>query len=130
MKLPINLPTQIEVQAKSRHGGDPTFFVEPGEVYRFEVLPGQRWKDWWIPSGPKGYFNFLLWFAPPRLKGVNCFALCGTIGQDEQHHFHIGEKLERYEVPVAGELYFFPNDAYDYYDNNKGSIRLTMTRLQ
>lgn len=119
----------ITVQAKEHYGGSPTLSVQAGEVYSFQAPPGQCWKDAYLSSGPDGIFNFLLWFAPPRLKKVRCFTLCGAIGKTEDHLFRIGSKLERFTMPASGELYFFANDAWKFYGNNKGEMQVVVTRI-
>jgi hypothetical protein len=128
MRVSINEDILITIQAKDLYGGTPTLTVEAGQIYSFEVLPNQEWHDAFIRTDADGFFNFLLWFSGRRVKGVKCFTLCGTIGQNEEQHFKIGQNLQHFKISTSGELYFFPNDSIRHYGNNKGSIKLTVRR--
>lgn len=112
------------------YGGSPVLRVEAGEIYNFECPAGQQWKDWYVSSGPDGFSNPLLLLSGRRLKGVKCFTLCGAVGKNEDHLFRIGHRLTGYQVPVSGDLYFFANDAWKFYGNNKGEMRVNVTRKQ
>lgn len=105
--------------------------VEKGEVYDFKVGKLDLWIDLFVPSNANGFWNFLLANNKKRVPNVKCFKLCGTIGENEEHHFAIGTSSQ-YEIPMSGELFFFPNDSINLkrYGNNKGRITLKIHRLQ
>jgi hypothetical protein len=129
MHLTPSQSTPITIQAIDFHAGDPVLHVEAGETYSFACPPGQQWKDSWVKTGPDGFVNLLLWISGRRLKGVKCFCLCGSIGKDDKHLFAIGSRLDQYEMPASGDLYFFANDYKNAYKNNSGSINVVVTRL-
>lgn len=120
----------VLILSHNHYGGSPVLRVEAGEIYNFECPAGQQWKDWYVSSGPDGYSNPLLLLSGRRLKGVKCFTLCGAVGKSEEHLFRIGHSLTGYQVPVSGDLYFFANDAWKFYGNNKGEMRVKVTRKQ
>ena len=116
------------------HAADPVspagILTEAGEQYHIRTDRSERWKDAWISSSPKGFFNILAWLAGMRVKGAKCFCLCGLLNGQEQSAFAIG--LERVlDVPEGGgTLQFFANDTPGYYHNNSGHIRLQVQRLK
>lgn len=65
------------------------------------------------------------------------FALIGVIanglrdGQTAALHetLLIGKGVARYKVAGSGYLYAYANDAWNFYDNNRGSVTLTVKRL-
>jgi hypothetical protein len=64
-----------------------------------------------------------------RKPNENWFSLIGNIGQSVEQEFLIEKKLEKYKVPLAGELFCYANDVPIMYFNNHGSLNLTITRL-
>jgi hypothetical protein len=73
----------------------------------------------------------------PRVSGAPWMALIGVIAaidvdddgaQRPYRPFIIGRKCEQ-RVQRGGYLYAFANDAWSFYDNNRGSVTLTVTRL-
>lgn len=130
MHLNIGQSQRITVEAPLLWGGDPVLQVVAGEKYHIVVPPGQYWYDSWVKTTPKGFFNPLLWFSGRRVKGVKCFALCGSIGQGDQPYcFYIGDQDTDLTVPKSGNLYFFPNDSKDHYGNNSGRVVVAVRRL-
>lgn len=49
-------------------------------------------------------------------------------GPDGHQYIRIGAGVQDIAVPRAGYLYAFANDAWGAYDNNRGSVRLTVQR--
>lgn len=43
--------------------------------------------------------------------------------------FAIGTRSKPVEIKKPGYLYAYPNDAWDFYDNNRGKVQLTVHRL-
>ncbi len=68
----------------------------------------------------------------PWFSLVGAIADAGNPGKDgtppSHRLFLIGEGANM-EVKKAGYLYGFANDAWDFYDNNRGSVQLTVTRI-
>lgn len=111
--------------------------VKEGEVYRLSCPSGQRWKDWFVRTGPAGFNNPLLHIFKPRLRGAKCFCVCGGVrnpgsqGRDaDQNLFQIGYGPVEYTVPADGELYFFVNDAWGAYRNNRGVVQIVVERVR
>ena len=103
--------------------------VSVGQVYSFTCAASQHWTDWYIKSGPNGFFNFFAWIAGLRVKGVKCFCLCGAYNDDYKNKgFPIGTGRE-VAINESGTLSFFANDAPGHYGNNKGSVIMNVTRL-
>ena len=71
-----------------------------------------------------------------RVEGYDWFALVGVIangvGTDAngdpipRETFLIGSGIPSYSPKVSGYLYCFANDAWQTYDNNRGSVHLTI----
>ncbi len=103
--------------------------VSPNEVYLFSCDEDQSWADWFIKTTPKGFFNPLASIQGLRVKKVKCFCLCGAYNQSDEGAFAIGMHNE-VTMQEAGNLSFFANDTAGYYHNNKGSIKVTIERIQ
>jgi hypothetical protein len=54
-------------------------------------------------------------------------AIPGTGSSNDHERIDIGAGT-RHRVTKSGYLYVFANDAWGYYVNNQGSVRLTVTR--
>jgi hypothetical protein len=77
-------------------------------------------------------------WATRRVEDENWFALMGVIANgavdDDPNHpfqnevFRIGER-RKYTPKGSGYLYCFANDAWHAYENNRGSVSLTVKRL-
>lgn len=74
-----------------------------------------------------------------RIETLPWFALVGVIGNGGQatasgalspcETVPIRDGIADYQVGAAGYLYCFANDAWNFYDNNRGSVRLRVERL-
>ena len=78
-----------------------------------------------------------VFFSAPRVTGVPWMSLIGVVAATQVDHdgvqqpyqpFVIGTGCE-HQVERPGYLYAFANDAWGFYDNNKGSVTLTITRM-
>jgi hypothetical protein len=76
-------------------------------------------------------------FGAARVSSVPWMALIGVVAardiddngaQQPYQPFVIGQKRQQ-GVPQPGYLYAFANDAWSFYDNNRGSVTLSITRL-
>jgi len=126
------IPGQSEtvklLQPKLKFDGEPVIEVLENEIYSFKASPGKTWTDSGRSSAAIGFFNPLLLNILKRVKNAKCFELCGTINQNEKHHFRIGEERLNYPIPVSGNLYFFPNDNLYFYFNNAGYMNVLVSR--
>lgn len=127
----IETPLMLLVYAKDYFSRDQ-LQVEVGQVYRFTVTPGERWRDWWIPTSAKGFNNIIIALRRLSLRvsgaKAKCFTLCGTMDEMDATAFVIG--LDKtYSVPATGYIAFFANDVKGYYGNNHGKIALHIERL-
>jgi hypothetical protein len=103
--------------------------VQKEEVYDFDCNPTQRWKDWFISSGPDGFYNPLASLVGLRFKNVKCFALCAGYISNQSESFVIGSGIEKKSISSTGELFFFANDSPKHYRNNRGSVEMKVTRV-
>ena len=126
--LLLNQTAPFTVNANELYSAE-MLSVKSGEEYEFFCDPGQYWKDWFIRTGPDGYFNPLARLAGLRTKRTPCFCLCGVYDYDDNTAFAIGS-IKLFEIKSTGVISFFANDAKGYYKNNSGSIKLNVTRLQ
>jgi hypothetical protein len=76
-------------------------------------------------------------FGAPRATDAPWMALIGVVAatevdddgaQQPYRSFMIGQACEQ-QVEQPGYFYAYANDAWGFYDNNKGSVTLTVTRL-
>ena len=86
-------------------------------------------------------------YGTKRVEEADWFSMIGAIANDKgvadpvnndgspTPHEYIclplyGTKASAFRVKTPGYLYAFPNDAWHFYENNKGSIRLKVKRLK
>jgi hypothetical protein len=76
-------------------------------------------------------------FGAARVSSAPWMALIGVVAardiddngaQQPYQPFVIGEQCQQ-PVPQPGYFYAFANDAWSFYDNNRGSVTLSITRL-
>lgn len=119
---------QVIVDAKTfpNHSG---IQVEKGEVYTIEAKG--EWQDADFPptdaNGFKGFtapmfFGMLLKPLPSQFY----MKLCGKV---EGFKFPIGTKTT-VEMKRSGELQLFANDAKGFFDNNSGTIIVTINKVE
>ena len=138
-----------EPSSSAQHLGDykvnasipnyPTkIIVEPGKRYLFKAHG--CWKDAFLACGPTGWGpSWNWWTRKNRLKGSPIFMLCGNIGRNtvlDDIAFEIGyDKVwtapKNLEVlsPDNQELYLFANDWNNKYQNNSGSVNVSIYKL-
>lgn len=113
-----------------------------GDCYTFHVAACSNWIDLQIVADANGWTSNQAPFGIRRLvhrmetrrrcPTANWFELVGTIGKNECYHFRIGcgDPEKTYSPTVSGPLYAFANDVPSKYHNNRGSIRVTVTRVK
>lgn len=114
-----------------------------GGQYLFRIPPGQEWTDASIECGPDGWRTEeeLSFFKGKLIKftegwrrhpEANWFEVIGAVGKSDDHLFRIGDgsKAERPFVSMRNDgLYAFANDIRSMYDNNKGTVNITVRRV-
>jgi len=103
--------------------------VRRGEVYEIKVPPGQVWCDASIEHTPEGKeidkLNGWKWLR--RVKDQPWFALIGSVSK--KHTFPVLNGIDKWTAPADGELFFYANDVWFMYWNNKGAIDVNVQRL-
>ena len=103
--------------------------VAKGETYR--ITAEGQWQDAGFPAsdanGFKGFtapmfFGMLL----KPLPGQYYMKLCGKVGGWK---FPIGTECT-IRIRRDGELQLFANDAKGFFDNNSGSLKVTVTKVE
>ncbi|MEM7297885.1 MAG: hypothetical protein AAF391_06425 [Bacteroidota bacterium] len=123
---------KITVDAKNKNNASG-LQVKAGKEYLF-VAKG-CWKDAFLSSGPTGWGpDWKWWTKKNRLVGHPIFMVCGNVGKDDQHAFNIGERRVWTAPNSVGslpnkELYLFANDWRNKYQNNSGSLEVTIYEL-
>ncbi len=110
--------------------------VNQGEQYSFAYDNVVNWVDGTIPSSPTtGWqgtsYQFLGKLVSPyrRSDKSDWYALVGSIGLKEDEVFFASD-TGSVEMKKSGVVYFYANDKIGRYFNNKGTLRLTMTRVK
>jgi len=115
---------------------DAGIVVARGEEYEIYVRPDQKWFDKGIENTPDGTpsQNLIMRLFEGRRRKPDAlwFALIAAIGQSDKPDSMtvIGGGTKTFRPQMDGELYFFANDHRRYYDNNEGSITLTVKRTR
>lgn len=88
---------------------------------------GKRWPQRCNANGFShrllNLFSFLKRHRPSRW-----FCLIGSIDKAKSTYFSIGIKTE-YTPELSGTLHCFANDAKSHYNNNSGSIKIKIKRI-
>jgi hypothetical protein len=134
--LEIGIPVEKDIDSEL-FWTDTGIILEKGNIYDLEVIPDtQEWIDGYGGRYPQVCTanGFSHWFLNlfsflKRSRKNQWFALMGSIDREEIGAFKIGTKYpEGYKADKTGELTCFANDAKGHYKNNKGIIKLTITR--
>ena len=123
-------PLSFEVPASS--AAFPVVNVQAGESWRFRARG--RWRDAWIPCGPKGYRNFIadVLGIRPRIEDLPWFCLVGALAAPDGttiDEFGIGRDAD-HTFKAAGQVVVFANDLEDRYGNNFGSVTLQLEKVE
>jgi len=137
LDLAVDRSHECEVLAESKYNWSGVMLRQRAS-YRFSVPEGDTWEDANITCGPEGWTSEQLpWFKEfiveafekrRRLKDANWFALVGALGDEDDELFLIGDGKRPCTPPRDAELYLFANDMPTKYGNNKGSLKVTITR--
>jgi len=119
----------VEIHAKLKWNSTK-IFVLAGSRYVLETKGS--WTDWHETHDANGYPspNLLLKSSEllRRFPGANWFALICAVHSDKKLLFLIGTDRTM-TMPRDGRLTCFANDVEFMYGNNKGSVKLTVTRV-
>lgn len=88
----------------------------------FKRVTGSRSADFWFTRRHED----MPWFA---LVGVVANGRTNAAGAVTHDEFLIGASLADHTVTASGYFYAYANDAWNFYENNRGSVSLTVTRL-
>jgi hypothetical protein len=115
----------------ARPWNDTGIVLEAGAAYA--LAAEGDWTDFFIRSGPEGNpaptWTQRLLLSRLRMPGERYFALIGAIDRDPATQFLIGRGLARWIASRSGQLTCFANDVPGFYWNNRGAVKLTVTRL-
>ena len=108
--------------------------VNRGERYDLAVSDLWCWYDWYLPADANGVCrpNVFQNYTPGFLKrhsDSGFMALVGCVGKKRRNRFAIGVRSNTQTMPADGELGAFANDIHLFYFNNRGLLRLNITRL-
>jgi len=99
---------------------------------RYELTATGLWIDKNYEAGPDGYVspNLLMRLGEfrRRVPKAKWFALVGALDEDESTQFVIGSRMV-YTPVRSGELTCFANDWGSKYDNNSGTLTLSVNLL-
>jgi len=122
-------PIVVAIRAELRWN-DTGIRLEAGGTY--DLLAEGTWTDLFVPSGPDGnpdpswmQRRAARWL---RVKEENYFALIGALDRDLSTAFRIGHAARGFRATRSGQLTCFANDVPGFYWNNRGAVRLTVTR--
>ena len=111
--------------------------VSAGQKYEISVDPDSRWTDTNIECDANGWESEQLpWYKEGlvelfekarRVPDANWFALCGSVGDEDDDLLEIGMK-NTISISKNGYLYLFANDLTKMYGNNRGEIDVTIKR--
>ncbi len=102
--------------------------IERGMMYRMVVTEIDGWQDGHVPCDAAGHdiWYLKLFRFKRRAPEANWLALMGSI--DGEEPFLIGMR-STYTATRNGQLVCFANDAGFGYGNNKGWLKLQVTRM-
>ena len=142
VELGIGQSHECEVLAKLKYNWSGVQMSKDAR-YTFSVTDGDTWADASILCGPAGWVSEdLPWYKEGvvklmeryrRLPDANWFALVGAWGdedgEDGDNLFLIGDSGNEFVAKYSIDLYLFANDMTSKYDNNDGSLMVTITRV-
>lgn len=116
--------------------------LEEGGNYFFTIEPGQVWFDASIACSEKGWNRdtedlglkeifIKISEGNRRMPRAEWFELIGAIGKNDDYLFqpthHLSE-TKLFSPRAAGELFLFANDLASRYGNNRGRLKVILTR--
>jgi hypothetical protein len=113
--------------------------LETGCHYEFIIDSGQRWKDGDLETcGPGGWKSEQLPWYQEKIVGwleknrrrpdADWFEIIATLGDEDDELLRILHGDKTYTANHNADLYYFANDLQSKYDNNSGSIEVTVKR--
>ena len=140
-ELAVGQSHQCDVLAKPKYNWSGVRLIETAS-YTVTVEQDDTWEDASIKCGPEGWeTDDLPWYKEGlvklmeqyrRLPDANWFALVGAWGDEDGEEgnnlFLIGDSKKAFIAKQDADLYLFANDMPSKYDNNEGSLLVTITR--
>lgn len=141
--LKVGESAEFRVDAPDLYSWSGVRLVAGGQ-YVFSIPGGQIWCDATIKCGPDGWTpegedmgffkSGIMKLAEifKRHSEANWFEVIGAVEENDDHLFRIGDgsKAQKpFVSPIDGGLYAFANDAKSKYDNNKGTMKVTVKRV-
>lgn len=124
----------LEVVVCSRDYWNATGFkVESGSRYRLTVIARDNWNDWGLAADANGWID-RSWFVDQfgswarRHDGADWFALIASVGRDAKTYATIGAGSSCI-ADSGGEIDLFANDAWGFYWNNHGAVKVRIESL-
>jgi len=137
IELAIGESHECEVLAKHKYNWSGVHVLKGGS-YTCTVADGDTWKDGGMECGPAGWkTKELPWYKEGvvdfaerfrRVEKANWFALIGALGDEDDELIVIGDEKKPFVVKEDADLYLFANDMPSKYENNDGSLIVTVTR--
>ena len=128
--MQVGQSAEVSVHAKTIWN-DTGIQLERQQTYRFEVAHSERWLDSSILCGAEGFTSpnryVGMWEWARRAPNSRWFLLMGSIQKGPV--FEIGVDLIK-RIADSGTLFCYANDVIAMYWNNRGSIKLKITRTQ
>jgi hypothetical protein len=133
-RLSVGETRQYSVSANKTHNF-PNLFARSGEKYTLTAPAGDEWKNGSTVSNPGGYPATIV----DALRRHGEYKQMALIGEIFTHNndalsytgkfFKVGTS-GNYNAAVDGYFCFFANDTLAGYDNNSGSINVSIKRTQ
>jgi len=137
IELAVGESHQCEVLARHKYNWSGVRLLK-GASYTCTVVDGDTWKDGGMECGPGGWqSDELPWYKEGivdfaerfrRVEEANWFALVGALGDEDDNLIVIGDANEPFVVKKDADFYMFANDMPSKYENNDGSLIVTVTR--
>lgn len=131
-RLTVGQTKSFVINAKTFHN-ETHLYMRAGEKYKFTVSGADKWKNGLTETTANGYQPGVL-DAVRRQSAYNMMTLVGEIFREDNtrfyqnNHFKIGTS-RTYTAEVSGFLICHANDNPAFYNDNSGSVTLTIERL-
>ncbi|MCP3876630.1 MAG: DUF2235 domain-containing protein [Desulfobacteraceae bacterium] len=131
------IETLVFAHQKFNHTG---ILLEKGKSYKIKVVGNDTWNDggikeldgngWDRGDVQLGLKELAIASMEPFRRVTSdearWFTLCGSIGDDDNTAFVIGNGCDNYVATQSGEFCAFANDLDGYYGNNSGKLRINV----
>ena len=137
-RLELNEEVEVEVDAEHLYNFTGLMMLK-AEKYEITVDDQESWFDASIECDANGWdrdgqslglkeIPIKLAEGFRRVPDAHWFALCASVGADDDHARKIGHS-STYMAPTKGELTLFANDLKSKYGNNSGSLTVRIKKV-